>query len=66
MSKINCYRGKFPGEEICSRVSVLELRGDEMIENLIWAFFIAVPALLVVAAIVATIRSNREFQVEEE
>lgn len=37
-----------------------------MIENLIWAFFIAVPALLVVAAIVATIRSNREFQVEEE
>ena len=37
-----------------------------MIETLIWGFFIAVPALLIIAAIVATIRTNREFDIDEE
>lgn len=30
-----------------------------MLENIIWGFFIAIPALLIIAAIVATVRSNR-------
>ncbi len=37
-----------------------------MIENIIWGLFIAIPVLFVVAAIVATVRSKREFDLDEE
>lgn len=37
-----------------------------MIESIIWGLFIAIPALFVVAAVVATIRSNRELDLDEE
>jgi len=37
-----------------------------MLETAIWAFFIAVPILLAIAAVFALLRSNQEFEVEEE
>lgn len=37
-----------------------------MIETLIWAFFIAVPILLVVAAVFAYIKTNQEVELDDE
>jgi len=37
-----------------------------MLENLIWGMFIAIPALFVIAAIAATMHTNRDFDLDEE
>lgn len=37
-----------------------------MVETLIWAFFIAVPVALAIAAVFALMRSNQEVEIEEE
>lgn len=37
-----------------------------MVENLIWGLFISIPALFVIAAVIATMRTNREYDLDEE
>ena len=37
-----------------------------MLENVIWGLFIAIPALFVIAAIFATVRTNREYELDED
>ena len=36
-----------------------------MLENLIWGAFITVPLLFAVAAVVAYVRTNRDFDINE-
>jgi len=37
-----------------------------MIETMIWAFFIAVPIVLVIAAVFAYIKTNQEVELDDE
>lgn len=39
--------------------------GNEFVATLIYALFIGLPVAFVLAAIIANIRTNREFEIEE-
>ena len=52
--------------ETRSRVSRYFRQENAMIENIIWATFIGIPIILVIAAIVATVRTNRQVEFDDE